>query len=79
MLLLELVTGSVGPKVYGSDLINCLATTSPESRQVWKTSDSSVNWIRDYGSEIINGSTGLKNISEQGLALIFEGEGDTKV
>lgn len=41
-----------------------LATTSPESRQVWKSSDSCVNWILNHGSEIINGSTG-KTIKEQ--------------
>jgi len=35
-----------------------IATTSPEARQVWKSSDNSVNWILGCGPEILNGSTG---------------------
>eukprot|EP00088_Acartia_fossae_P017270 TRINITY_DN19789_c0_g1_i2.p1 TRINITY_DN19789_c0_g1~~TRINITY_DN19789_c0_g1_i2.p1 ORF type:complete len:183 (-),score=30.45 TRINITY_DN19789_c0_g1_i2:454-933(-) len=35
-----------------------LATTSPEARAVWKTSDNCVNWILGTGPEILNGVNG---------------------
>ncbi|XP_023329872.1 double-stranded RNA-specific editase B2 isoform X3 [Eurytemora carolleeae] len=46
------------PSGYRINKPQILATTSPESRQVWKASDVSVNWITGLGPEMLNGSTG---------------------
>jgi len=45
-----------------------LATTSPELRAVWKTSDSCINWIKGLNPEILNGASG-KQISGEASRL----------